>query len=72
MGVALTVKPLVETGVVLALTMPLTAQPVLLVGLVQGEVRVSFSRWTPCLFSSAAAQSVSVLRAVPHPSPGAV
>ena len=36
--VALTVRPLLETGVVLVLTAPLARQPVLLVGLVQGEV----------------------------------
>jgi hypothetical protein len=39
--VALTVRPLLETGVVLVLTSPLAPQPVLLVGLVQGELRVS-------------------------------
>ena len=38
-SVAITVRPLMEAGVVLVLTTPLTTQPVLLVGLVQGEVR---------------------------------
>ena len=43
MRVALTVRPLLETGVVLVLTSPLAPQPVLLVGLVQGEVRASLA-----------------------------
>ena len=43
-SVSLTVQPLLETGVVLVLTTPTlttptTAQPLLAVGLVQGEVR---------------------------------
>ncbi|CAI8004092.1 hypothetical protein GBAR_LOCUS3831 [Geodia barretti] len=41
--VALTVRPLLETGVVLVLTSPLAPQPVLIVGLVQGEVRASLA-----------------------------
>ena len=39
-AVTLTVRPLLETGVIAVLTDPLSSQPVLAVGLVQGEVCV--------------------------------
>ena len=58
---SLTVKPLLETGVVLVLTTPTTDEPILLVGLVQGEVRcTTLCVWYLTSHTPAAVEGITV------------